>query len=262
MKRTLWFALLLAAGCTAPSSETVQSSLLKPPPPCFDEPPGSIPVPVTLGIDSSTPDPWGKHTGTIVVQSTPGAATPYFLWGVDSATGNVDWFMASANDADLARLESYPQSRRSCAQLEHTPGAGSSPSNPPDPWDLGNVCAPPNLAGAAASSYMWGYDQSLVDYDTAVVLADDHQSDCQSYGTGGCVPLAAADCASHAASCGSIPDGCGGWVYCGTCGPSYYCGLNTPNQCSYCRPHCPAHGCGADDGCGGTCWSKGCPLPQ
>jgi hypothetical protein len=47
--------------------------------------------------------------------------------------------------------------------------------------------------------------------------------------TCGCTPTT---CAAHDATCGTIPDGCGGTLACGTCGAGTTCGGGgVPNQC-------------------------------
>lgn len=66
----------------------------------------------------------------------------------------------------------------------------------------------------------------------------------------GCIP--SATCEAVTASCGSLPDGCGGTLECGTCGEGSVC---EANRCvSSCTPTtCDAQGamCGSvDDGCG------------
>jgi len=67
---------------------------------------------------------------------------------------------------------------------------------------------------------------------------------------GGCV---AATCASKKATCGQMPDGCGGVVECGTCPAGQYCGADGPNRCGStpCEPiTCQPGDCGSiSDGC-------------
>ena len=47
-----------------------------------------------------------------------------------------------------------------------------------------------------------------------------------------CVP---ASCADVGVDCGSLSDGCGGRIFCGTCAAPSTCGAGTPNQCG-CPP--------------------------
>jgi hypothetical protein len=73
-------------------------------------------------------------------------------------------------------------------------------------------------------------------------------------------------CAAHNANCGSIPDGCGGMLDCGSCPAGTTCGGGgVPNQCgSACTPTtCAAHNanCGSiPDGCGGMLNCGTCPA--
>jgi alpha-tubulin suppressor-like RCC1 family protein len=81
----------------------------------------------------------------------------------------------------------------------------------------------------------------------------------------GCVPTT---CAAHGFNCGTISDGCGGTLNCGTCPAPSICGGNpsAPNVCETgCTPvTCTARGfnCGAiSDGCGGFLNCGACPSP-
>ncbi|MCL4752471.1 MAG: tryptophan synthase alpha chain, partial [Myxococcales bacterium] len=67
----------------------------------------------------------------------------------------------------------------------------------------------------------------------------------------GCTPTS---CAAQGKNCGSIPNGCGGTLNCGTCTAPSTC---TNNVCTACVPNpdpCPSSQCAgtASDGCGGT----------
>ncbi|MDP7040031.1 MAG: VCBS repeat-containing protein [Myxococcota bacterium] len=82
-----------------------------------------------------------------------------------------------------------------------------------------------------------------------------------------CVPLHACTpntCEDSGANCGLLPNGCGGFLECGTCMGLETCGGGGANQCGF--GHCTAQGCAAQgaqcgsvsDGCGeveecGTC---------
>lgn len=72
----------------------------------------------------------------------------------------------------------------------------------------------------------------------------------RSGGGGVCKPLG---CTALGATCGKIPDGCGGVLDCGLCGQGLYCGGAGPNICGStpCKPTgCVGH-CGpTSDGCG------------
>jgi MYXO-CTERM domain-containing protein len=68
-------------------------------------------------------------------------------------------------------------------------------------------------------------------------------------------------------NCGSVPDGCGGTLNCGTCASPLTCGGGgTPNVCGGCTPltACPAgDNCGTvSDGCGGMLSCGTCTSPQ
>ena len=75
-------------------------------------------------------------------------------------------------------------------------------------------------------------------------------------------------CAAQGKNCGSIPDGCGGTLTCGTCSAPQTCGGGgTPNVCgATCTPTtCAAQGknCGSiSDGCGGTLTCGTCGSGQ
>ncbi len=66
----------------------------------------------------------------------------------------------------------------------------------------------------------------------------------------------AGTCTSLKKDCGSVPDGCGGTLDCGTCTGGQVCGAVTANVCGACTPKtCTQLGaaCGVvGDGCGGT----------
>src|SRR2546428_1548200 len=72
-------------------------------------------------------------------------------------------------------------------------------------------------------------------------------------------------CASPGFSCGSVPDGCGGTLNCGTCPSGQVC--NIYNQCGVpCTPSTCAQvgaNCGeTGDGCGGIIDCGTCPAGQ
>ena len=73
-------------------------------------------------------------------------------------------------------------------------------------------------------------------------------------------------CAAQGKNCGSISDGCGGTLDCGTCTAPQICGGSTPNVCGACMPTtCAAQGknCGSiSDGCGGTINCGSCGANQ
>ncbi len=80
---------------------------------------------------------------------------------------------------------------------------------------------------------------------------------------GGCV---AKTCASAAAVCGTLPDGCGGTLTCGTCPTGTNCGAGNTCSTAVCQNKtCQAVGaaCGtATDGCGGTQSCGSCAANQ
>ncbi|MBI5534497.1 MAG: hypothetical protein HY898_17360 [Deltaproteobacteria bacterium] len=81
---------------------------------------------------------------------------------------------------------------------------------------------------------------------------------------GGCVPKT---CAQLTAECGSVPDGCGGKVDCGTCKTGQLCGGGGANKCgtNACVPKTCAQvgaSCGfASDGCATAIDCGGCTPP-
>jgi hypothetical protein len=77
---------------------------------------------------------------------------------------------------------------------------------------------------------------------------------------GSCTPTT---CSALGAACGSISDGCGGTLACGTCATGQTC--NASNQCVCVPTTCAAQGatCGSiSDGCGGTLACGTCPTGQ
>jgi hypothetical protein len=74
-----------------------------------------------------------------------------------------------------------------------------------------------------------------------------------------CVPRS---CGELEAECGTVDEGCGVVVDCGTCTAPEICGgAGVANRCGepgVCVPACDGQPCGAPDGCGGTCDVAGC----
>lgn len=67
-----------------------------------------------------------------------------------------------------------------------------------------------------------------------------------------CVPETTCD--EHFA-CGSQPNGCGGQIYCGECGPGYICELSPDKNSTSCKPEVgppcvPSHECPGGQKCG------------
>ena len=79
-------------------------------------------------------------------------------------------------------------------------------------------------------------------------------------GTAACVKLT---CAQVGANCGTVADGCGGTMTCGTCGAGDTCGFRVANVCGgSCNVTCASAGaeCGSvPDGCGFTINCGACP---
>ncbi|MBI3184837.1 MAG: hypothetical protein HYZ28_22085 [Myxococcales bacterium] len=79
----------------------------------------------------------------------------------------------------------------------------------------------------------------------------------------GCAPTT---CAAEGKSCGIIPDGCGGWLSCGSCSWPQSCGGGgSPGVCGCAPRTCASAGknCGAlSDGCGATLDCGTCTPPQ
>jgi hypothetical protein len=82
-------------------------------------------------------------------------------------------------------------------------------------------------------------------------------------GFSSCTPTS---CAAQGANCGTIPDGCGGTLSCGTCAPPETCGGGgAANVCGCMPTSCAAQGknCGTiADGCGGVLSCGTCAAPQ
>ena len=80
--------------------------------------------------------------------------------------------------------------------------------------------------------------------DNSVLIAGGEEvNNAEAYATmdlftlgGTCTPVT---CSSQGAQCGSIPDGCGGTLQCGTCGSGYTC--NSSNTCVASTPPAPAN---------------------
>ena len=78
--------------------------------------------------------------------------------------------------------------------------------------------------------------------------------------TGPCRPLS---CAAAGAECGTISDGCGGTLVCGTCQGPETCGVGGPNKCGCSPATCSSLGanCGQKlDGCGSVLTCSGGPT--
>jgi hypothetical protein len=82
-------------------------------------------------------------------------------------------------------------------------------------------------------------------------------------GGGSCTPTT---CSAQGKNCGSIGDGCGGTLNCGSCSSSQTCGgSGTANVCGCTPTTCSAQGknCGSiSDGCGGTLNCGSCSSSQ
>src|SRR5512132_2786998 len=72
--------------------------------------------------------------------------------------------------------------------------------------------------------------------DAAIAMADAHHV--SQDGTT-CTPTT---CAAQGAQCGSISNGCGGTLECGTCNWDETC----TNHACVCEPYCGSHTCGSD----------------
>ena len=100
---------------------------------------------------------------------------------------------------------------------------------------------------------------------------------------GECVTCEAGTCQDFGAGCGFPPNGCGGVLFCGDCGPDGSCGPDFQCICDHevcggvccgagavcyqdqcwtgCVPDCDGKLCGANDGCDGACNDAPCPDP-
>ena len=69
-------------------------------------------------------------------------------------------------------------------------------------------------------------------------------------------------CANLHDNCGTVSNGCGGTLSCGSCASPNTCGGGgTANVCG-CTPQCSGQACGASNGCGGTCSNGSCTSPN
>ncbi|MCB9788618.1 MAG: DUF4091 domain-containing protein [Deltaproteobacteria bacterium] len=126
--------------------------------------------------------------------------------------------------------------------------------------DLGDSNKAHSIAsGVFPTPYMVGATEASTLYSGRAQIADRIEQLLGS-GPGACTPTT---CAKAGAACGSISDGCGGTLSCGTCASGKVCGLTTANQCGTpCVPTtCAKAGaaCGSiSDGCGGTLTCGSC----
>jgi hypothetical protein len=216
--------LITVAGCgAAPSGESTaaidNNAINNPAIGCGSD---YFAVDVKLGVGTSTVDPWGSQTGTVVIY---GADPNLVIYGWNDTTKAVAWFMNGGTDADVTNFESYPQSRRFCGGGTDNPGGGSG-KGPPDPRWLGQ-CAPNTLPSPDAfDSYWYG------PYGTGNKWPIGNNW-CSHYGEGGCVPQS---CSALHLGCGWQTNNCGRSVYCGYCPPP----PPPPNgcECGGTYPHC------------------------
>ncbi|HSQ67924.1 MAG TPA: hypothetical protein VLM85_32160 [Polyangiaceae bacterium] len=147
---------------------------------------------------------------------------------------------------------------------------------------LSDGSAPAYVDTSADLTDAWGTSVYTVNFNAAAsaqVLTVNYTIDlnhCTSGDTGEVWLLAATlagstctptTCAAQGKNCGTISDGCGGTLSCGTCTSPQTCGGGgTPNVCGTCTPtSCTAQGknCGTiSDGCGGTLSCGTCTSPQ
>ena len=180
-------------------------------------------VPVSLGVATSTVDPWGSHTGVVVVY---GEDPNLVIYGYDSGASAVIWFMNGGTYADVTNFESYPQSRRFCGGGTDNGGGGTGKA-PPDPRWLGQ-CAPNTLPSPDAFDAYW---YGPYDLGNKWPVGD---SWCSNYGEGGCVPQS---CRALGLGCGYQTNNCGQSIYCGACPrpTKCECGGTYPNHCLLCE---------------------------
>jgi hypothetical protein len=132
------------------------------------------------------------------------------------------------------------------------------------PFTFAQICGGPNACGIGPDGCGGTVTCGTCAVGTRCVIPDGGTSGtCEP---SGCVPYTAiAACGNNV--CGSVPDGCGGTVSCGTC-PSGTCVIpdgGTAGTCANCTPLCNGKQCGPD-GCGGTCGTcpsgQGCSFPS
>jgi hypothetical protein len=224
MRRLAVVALMTIAGCGVGPSGEGESAVSSAPYPGFGGggtcPYGGSFFDASYQVYSSSSNPWGSHTGVIVIY---GSDDNWTAIGTDDPYTQAFWYMLNATNADVNQFESYPQSRRDCSGGQGNPGAGSSPKGGPPPCLRPGICLPSSIAGDVGNAYSYG----------PYGLTNSFM--CRQWGGGGCVPLG---CSSFSPRCGGHADGCGGSIYCGACPPphgSCPCGGVYPNRCLLCQ---------------------------
>ena len=108
----------------------------------------------------------------------------------------------------------------------------------------------PDLDTADDDSSTSGFP-SPIDSDSTGVGTDETTAGAETESEGGtCEPNT---CARAGVQCGSMPDGCGGTMNCGGCGPGESC---SQGLCQ-CVPSCGGLQCGLDPQCGVSCGTCG-----
>lgn len=217
MKRGLLLVALMIAGCggvTSNGGAESDNSLIRPPSlgPCDAS---SFPVGPQFQVGDSSSDPWGSHTGTVVVYGDTDGALE--IIGVDSTNHVIVWYMTQGSWSDVDRFESYPQSTRWCHGGSSSPGSGGSPGQSTDPEFLG-ICVANSVWSDATQAYLYGPEGM------------GNKLYCDQYGAGGCVPQS---CSALGYRCGSHVDNCGRTIWCGACPVFCLCGGTYPH-CKVC----------------------------
>lgn len=116
--------------------------------------------------------------------------------------------------------------------------------HPADPGHIDHIWSTLSLGGMAAGDYDTGSsDHGLFWFDiNADVMCTGSDACCQT-----------TTCTAQGKNCGSMSDGCGGTVYCGTCATGQECRSNVCVSCQPIPDPCGVKECGsASDGCGKT----------
>lgn len=133
-----------------------------------------------------------------------------------------------------------------------------SAPNPCDPRNFNNTLTPDPMDAASGTNTVYNPGSGGITITSTTSTTPPT----------GCVPSVTRCPAGYA--CGSVSDGCGGMVSCGTCAAGSTCGGGgVPFRCGSPAAACVPHGCGTancgpvDDGCGNLTASCGmCTAPQ
>jgi hypothetical protein len=202
---------------------------------------------------------WADPTGTVALV----ASSNGFDVELDSsATGEVTCTDATSGASTCETLESEgarPTGGRSCS-LPNPRGSGFAPDVHPTTvtlFDPGETDGSPlRLNLLVTNEYAWAKSSHRSDTDDTGAYREVEYAIYASFdganagGGGTCTPTT---CAAEGKNCGSIDDGCGGTLWCGSCSYPYGC---DDNQCAL-PPGCNLQPCYAGASVSYTCCSSG-----